>query len=200
MTDVREFWDALYAERPSVWSGRPNAVLVDEISGATPGRAADLGCGEGGDALWLAAQGWSVTALDVSQTAIDRGVIHAAAAGVDVDWQRQDLTTWEPSGEYDLVSACFLQSPVELPIGGILRTALGALAPGGTLLVVQHAAAPRGSEHHQDFPTAEDMLTAIDADPALFTVVVAEERTRTGTHRGEVMEMTDLVLRIRRSS
>ena len=200
MTDVREFWDALYAERPSVWSGRPNAVLVDEISGVTPGRAADLGCGEGGDALWLAAQGWSVTALDVSQTAIERGAIHAAAAAVDIDWQRQDLSAWEPTEEYDLVSACFLQSPVELPIGGILRTALGALAPGGTLLVVQHAAAPAGSEHRVTFPTRDDVLTAIDADPDRFSVITAEERVRTGMHRGEVREMTDLVVRIERRS
>jgi trans-aconitate methyltransferase len=200
MTDVREFWDALYAERPSVWSGRPNAVLVDEIGGVTPGRAADLGCGEGGDAIWLAAQGWSVTALDVSQTAIDRGRIHATEAGVDIDWQRQDLSTWQPSAQYDLVSACFLQSPVELPIGGILRRGLGALAPGGTLLVVQHAAAPAGSEHRVDFPTRDDVLAAIDAGPESFTVVTAEERTRTGMHRGEVMEMTDLVVRIERRS
>ena len=96
------------------------------------------------------------------------------------------------------MSACFLQSPVELPIGGILRTALGALAPGGTLLVVQHAAAPAGSEHKVDFPTRDDVLTAIDADADRFTVLTAEERTRTGTHRGEVMEMTDLVVRIER--
>ena len=197
MSETRDFWETFYQERPSVWSGRPNAVLVDEISGVTPGRAADLGCGEGGDALWLAAQGWAVTALDVSHTALERGAIHAAEAGVEIDWQRQDLSTWAPAEQYDLVSACFLQSPVELPIAGILRTALDALAPGGTLLVVQHATSPG---HHAELPSPHDMLTAIDVDADRFTVVTAEERTRTGMHRGEVREMIDLVLRIRRSS
>ena len=199
MTDTRDFWETFYNERPSVWSGRPNAVLVDEVGDLRPGRAADLGCGEGGDALWLAARGWSVTALDVSHTAIERGRIHARDAGLADDaitWQQQDLTEWMPHDTFDLVSACFLQSPIELPIGGILQTALGAVAPGGTLLVVQHAAVPG---HHADLPTRDEMLAAIDADPHDFTVLIAEERTRTGEHRGELVSLTDLVVRITRN-
>src|SRR5258705_2397341 len=64
-------WDARYSERDgTMWSGRPNGRLVAEADGLTPGRALDVGCGEGADAIWLARRGWTVTAIDISHVAV----------------------------------------------------------------------------------------------------------------------------------
>ncbi len=111
-TDARQFWDDLYGERAQRWSGKVNAPLEQRAADLPPGRALDLGCGEGADALWLAAHGWAVTAVDISATALDRARAEAGRRGLAVDWQRLDLTESLPGGPYDLVSAQFLQSPV----------------------------------------------------------------------------------------
>ena len=84
------YWEDFYGGERR-WSGKPNAALVEEVADLEPGTALDLGCGEGGDAIWLAAQGWTVTATDISQTALDIAARHAAEAGVTVSWQRTTL-------------------------------------------------------------------------------------------------------------
>ncbi|NLU72943.1 class I SAM-dependent methyltransferase [Streptomyces sp. HNM0575] len=134
-------WDEWYAERDRIWSGRPNDVLVRETEGLRPGRALDLGCGEGADAVWLAGQGWRVTAADISCVALDRAAEHAVEAGVvdRIDWQRHDLGVSFPEGAFDLVSAQFLHSYGDLPREEILRRAADAVAPGGTLLIEGHS-------------------------------------------------------------
>jgi SAM-dependent methyltransferase len=63
----RAFWDERYRTRDRLWSGRPNVQLIAEAQGLTPGRALDVGCGEGTDAIWLAQQGWTVTGIDLWQ-------------------------------------------------------------------------------------------------------------------------------------
>ena len=73
-------WEERYSG-DRVWSGRVNVQLEAEAADLTPGRALDVGCGEGGDALWLAAHGWQVTALDFADAALDRAAEHAADAG-----------------------------------------------------------------------------------------------------------------------
>ena len=85
VTDAEAFWEDFYAGGKSRWSGKPNASLVEEVADLEPGTALDLGCGQGGDAIWLASQGWTVTATDISQTALDVAAQHAAEAGVSVD-------------------------------------------------------------------------------------------------------------------
>ncbi len=66
-------WDARYGERDrAMWSGRPNGRLAAEVADLTPGRALDVGCGEGADAIWLARRGWTVTAIDISDVAVGR--------------------------------------------------------------------------------------------------------------------------------
>src|SRR3954471_21898208 len=79
-------WDERYTGSPQIWSGNPNGALVAEVAALAPGRALDVGCGEGADAVWLATRGWRVTALDVSEVALDRAAQHARAAGVAVAW------------------------------------------------------------------------------------------------------------------
>jgi len=131
-------WDARYQESHRIWSGNPNVALVAEIAGVEPGRALDLGCGEGADAVWLARQGWQVTAADISGVALARAAEHAAEAGVTVDFQRHDLEQTIPAGEFDLVSAQFLHFWEEFDREKILRRAADAVSPGGILLIEGH--------------------------------------------------------------
>ena len=104
-------WEDRYAESERIWSGRPNDRLVEVVSGLTPGRALDLGCGEGGDAVWLAGHGWWVTAVDIADTALQRTREAAGELADRIDLQRHDLTRTFPEGQFDLVSAHFLHSP-----------------------------------------------------------------------------------------
>ncbi|MFE9654285.1 class I SAM-dependent methyltransferase [Micromonospora sp. NPDC006431] len=164
------FWDELYQQRERVWSGRVNAVLAEVVEPLPPGTALDLGCGEGGDAIWLAGQGWQVSAVDISTTALDRLTAEAARAGVAsrITVARHDLTRTFPAGRYDLVSAQFLQSPLELPREAVLRAAARAVAPGGRLLVVEHGAPPpwaRDSHPHARFASPQEILAALDLEP-----------------------------------
>ena len=110
-----------------------------EAAGLEPGTALDLGCGEGADALWLAEQGWTVTAVDVSAVALERAEQHAAASGAGnrITWLQRDLDAWAPEEQFDLVSAQFLHS-TEAPWQRPHRVAADAVRPGGTLLVVGH--------------------------------------------------------------
>ncbi|PBC66160.1 thioredoxin reductase [Streptomyces sp. TLI_235] len=162
-SDTAGFWDARYGEHERIWSGEPNAALVREVSAQRPGRALDLGCGEGADAVWLAARGWQVTAVDISAVALGRAAEHAREAGVAdlVDLRRIDLAEDFPEGRYDLVCAQYLHSDVDLPRDAILRRAAEAVAPGGMLLVVGHAGPPSWQRpdtdgHHHDHRPGHD--------------------------------------------
>lgn len=209
LTDPAEFWEARYLthrrESGQVWSGEVNATVEHEVEGLTPGRVLDLGCGEGGDALWFASRGWTVTAVDISAAALEIGAARAEDAGLGdrIEWVRADLGSWHPSGEFDLVSAAFLHSPVELAREEILRRALSAVAPGGQLLVVGHGEFPPGSGHERSdappLPTTEEVLQALDL-PAGWTVASGGTRERVGTARdGVTATFVDTVVRVRRS-
>ena len=193
-------WDARYAERDQVWSGEPNGALVAEVAGLMTGRALDVGCGEGADAVWLARRGWQVTALDVSRVALDRAAAAAAAAGVAVEWLHAGLPDARvPRGAYDLVSA---QYPALLRTSdhAAERALLAAVAPGGTLLVVHH---PRlDAEHAQghgfdpdDYVSPADVAAQLDD---AWRIDVDEERARTISGGGGAHHSTDLVLRATR--
>src|SRR2546430_12503786 len=113
---TQEFWDERYRSSDRVWSGEPNPRLVERVSDLTPGTALDVGSGEGADAIWLAARGWQVTAIDVSTVALDRAAERAAEAGAEVanriTWQQADVLTWDPAPlQFDLVSAQFMHLP-----------------------------------------------------------------------------------------
>ncbi|UNK45224.1 class I SAM-dependent methyltransferase [Arthrobacter sulfonylureivorans] len=183
--DARTFWDARYGERPRIWSGAVNQVLADTAPGLTPGRALDLGCGEGGDSVWLAECGWQVTGVDVSATALERAGALSESRGLggeQISWQQIDLAADFPAGEFELVSACFLASPIQLPRAVILQRAAAAVAPGGTLLVVSHAGAPpwagHSGSHRHFFPTPEEELTALDLSGDMWDIRCAEVRSR----------------------
>lgn len=196
-----DMWDGMYRERPKVWSGKPNPQLVAEAKELTPGKALDLGCGEGADAIWLATQGWTVTAMDVSAVAIERAAAHAAESGVAnrITWQQQDLTEWEPAPVFDLVSAQFLHSPL-LPWRDSVALAAAAVAPGGTLLVVGHHphGLPSWSHHHESgmFFTPEQLAGALrlDREPWFVNVLTDRSRPASGPN-GESGTTLDTVLR-----
>lgn len=177
-----EYWDTRYRESEKVWSGEANAVLAREAEGLDPGRALDLGCGEGGDAVWLARRGWHVTGTDISGVALERAAVHAADAGVEdrTVWERHDLAESFPVGEYDLVSACFLHTFGEFPRERILRRAAAAVAPGGVLLVVGHAGWASWQEDRPeiDFPTPEQVLARLELEAGAWEVALAEEHVR----------------------
>jgi SAM-dependent methyltransferase len=186
-----EAWEFRYAESPKRWSGNPNATLVDLVAGISdagiaPGRAVDLGCGEGGDAIWLARQGWTVTGVDISPTAVARAQGAATEAGLTAEQVRfvaHDLSTWEPEGEIDLVTASFFHSREELPRTDVLRRAAAHIAPRGHLAIVSHAAPPPGSGHaHHDelLLDAEGEVAALGLGDD-WQVVVAEHRERAVT-------------------
>jgi SAM-dependent methyltransferase len=120
-----DFWNERYSSAPAIWSGRPNPQLVAEVAALPPGRALDVGCGEGADAIWLAELGWSVTAVDISTVALARAEEHARRAGDDVaariTFQEADLTSWgPPPSSFDLISSQFVHVPSDR------RTALNA--------------------------------------------------------------------------
>jgi thioredoxin reductase/SAM-dependent methyltransferase len=135
-------WDHRYGD-DRMWSGNPNGTLVVEISGLAPGRALDVGAGEGADALWLAEQGWYVTASDISQRALDRVGAEADRRGLRVECHRADANALDAFevGAFDLVSAQYASIP-RTPDGRGVRNLLDAVAPGGTLLVVSHDLEP----------------------------------------------------------
>lgn len=182
-----EFWEQRYAESDQVWSGRVNQTLVDLVHDLRPGRALDVGCGEGGDSIWLAQQGWQVTGVDLSGTAVRRAAEAAERLGLRPGQTRfvaADLDGWEPEDQFDLVTAFFLQSwPVTIHREELLHRMTGFLAPGGVLLVVSHAEPPPWSRHRhegQTFPTASEDLAALRLEPGHWEVLICETRGRHG--------------------
>lgn len=131
-------WDRRYAEPRLVWSAEPNRFLAEEAAGLAPGRALDLACGEGRNAVWLARRGWDVTGVDFSPVAVDKARRMAAEAGVAARFVRADLADHVPEpASADLVAIVYLQVPEPLRTT-VLGRAGGALRPGGTLLWIAH--------------------------------------------------------------
>ncbi|MEV0748187.1 methyltransferase domain-containing protein [Streptomyces sp. NBC_01220] len=198
-----ELWDERYRESRRIWSGNPNTALVREVEDLKPGRALDLGCGEGADAVWLARQGWRVTATDISRVALDRAAEHGADAEVAdrIDWQFHDLGVSFPDGEYDLVSAQFLHSMGNLPRERILRRAAAAVAPGGVLLIVGHAGFPSWEHDHADMelPTTDEVLASLQLPEADWEVLLSAEHERVQNDPdGNPTTRTDNALKVRR--
>jgi SAM-dependent methyltransferase len=192
-------WDERYAGAPQIWSGEPNGALVAEVAGLTPGRVLDVGCGEGADAVWLAARGWQVTAIDVSRVALERAEQHAREAGVEVQWQAAGLLDADlPPAGFELVSAQY-PALLRTPDDDAERALLAAVAPGGTLLVVHHDM-DAVHAHEADFDPAAyvspaDVARLLDAD---WEVEVDELRPRHVASGAGAHHTADVVLRARR--
>lgn len=200
-----DYWEQRYADTERMWSGRPNQTVVDVVSTLAPGRALDLGCGEGADTIWLAKQGWDAVGLDISPTAIQRAQRAAEASGASrARFAAADLATWDEEGVFDLVTASFLHSPVALDRIGTLRRAAARVAPRGRLLIVSHAAAPpwASPEHVRDhvFLQPADEVAALALDPAVWTIQRAEVVSReTTAPDGAPASLDDSVVLLRRA-
>jgi SAM-dependent methyltransferase len=134
----RADWNRKHGEAGLLFGAEPNRFLVAEVEGLPPGRALDLACGAGRNAVWLAERGWTVTGVDFSDVALENGRGLAAERGVEVDWVEADAVEWEPPAEaFDLVVVMYLQLPAAERRASLARAA-SAVAPGGTLLVVGH--------------------------------------------------------------
>lgn len=202
----REFWEERYQSAPQVWSGRPNAQLVDEVADLPAGTALDIACGEGGDALWLARRGWRVTAVDLAQTALDRVDAATAQAGPEIAARvrtvRADIGTWVPGDDrYDLVTSHFLHLPPADRAHAFARMA-AAVAPGGQLLLVAHHASDlETTVGRPDVPelffAPADVVAALE--PGQWDVLVAEARPRQVVDPdGQEITIRDTVVRARR--
>ncbi|MGH2869648.1 MAG: class I SAM-dependent methyltransferase, partial [Solirubrobacteraceae bacterium] len=195
-------WDARYRERDAaMWSGRPNGRLVAEVVVLTSGRALDVGCGEGADAIWLAQRGWTVTAIDVSEVAICRAREASHAAGASVEWICGDVL-WTPfsAGSFDLVS---MQYPALPKAAGeaAVRGLLDAVRPNGLLLAVYHDLDDEHAEHMKargvdpaDYVGADDLGQLLDDD---FIVELHAVEPRIDPPPG-TSHIDDVVVRARR--
>jgi SAM-dependent methyltransferase len=130
-------WDERYAASDLVWSPGPNRTVANEVEGLTAGNALDLGAGEGRNALWLAEQGWTLTAVDFSAVGLAKAERLARQRGLALTTVIADVTRYHPEHTYDLVLIAYLQLPWT-QLRKVLSTAVAALAPGGTLLLVAH--------------------------------------------------------------
>jgi SAM-dependent methyltransferase len=204
---TQAYWDDRYGSRPRVWSRNPNPRLVSEVEDLAPARAIDVGCGEGGDAIWLAQQGWTVTAADISPVGLERAARLAAEAGADIasriTWRQLDLFAeeWEPLGDYELVNSQYLHLPPEVRARSVQRLGDG-VTPGGDLLITAH--------HPSDleipglrpnmpelFCTAEELAAFLDPNAWDIVTAAAPERSMNGPG-GSPVTIRDTVLHARR--
>jgi SAM-dependent methyltransferase len=180
MTRTAAQWDARYAGRELLWGSGPNSHFATAVAALSPGRALDLGCGDGRNAIWLAERGWDVTAVDFSSVALDRARRVAAGRGVTVDLRQEDLLTWvPPARRYDLVALLYVHLPSR-DLAQLHARAAAAVAPGGVLIILGHDR--RNLSQGHGGPQDPDVLLEPDlvrSQLAGLDVEVAETITRT---------------------
>ena len=200
-----EAWDERYAASELVWSREPNQFVAAELADLPPGTAVDLAAGEGRNAIWLASRGWSATAVDFSQVALDKGA--RLAEDLDVTWVCADATTWQAPRPVDLVVMAYFQVP-SADRRRAVRSAASMLRPGGTLLLVAHDSTnlTEGTGGPQDpavLMTADDVvadLDGIDVEVVRAERVAREVRSA-DEHGGEARRTAwDCLVRVQRSS
>ena len=183
-------WDERYAGAEYAWDSRPNRFVELHLAELAPGTAIDLATGEGRNAVWLAQQGWRVTAVDFSETGLAKGRRLADDHGVAmaIDFVRADVVTWEPATHVDLVLIAYLQLPTPQQ-RSIIRRAVSWVRPGGSLFIVAHDrrnvaegyGGPRSEEVCYDAERTSRWLSGLDITTA--TVVERVVETPDGVRR-----------------
>lgn len=204
-----DYWNERYGATDRHWSGRPNTRLVEQVADLAPGTALDVACGEGADAIWLAQQGWRVTAVDVSEVALDRVARHAEEVGVDGRLRLGFYDALEdprPAGRhtFDLVTVSFLHVPVP-DFDRVYRGIAEAVRPGGRLLVTAHhpedVATGARHDHGPGLMFEPDRVLAtlgVGDDGSPWEVEVAETPVREQEGPDGPMMVRDTVVRLRR--
>ncbi|WP_217132976.1 class I SAM-dependent methyltransferase [Leucobacter chinensis] len=213
MTDFdRDFWQRHWAERETRGVPTPHPYLATETAQLAPGTVLDAGCGAGAEALWLARQGWSVTAADISASALDEAKRHERAAGTTtpIEWIEADLSRWNPDRTWSLVVTSYAHA--EIGQLALYERLASWVAPGGTLLIVGHAASEHQEAGHAAHEHVGESLHAAhpheatvtrEAIAGLFTaadwsIETSTEHTRTAHPGGASVELRDVVVRARR--
>lgn len=200
-------WDQRYASRDRLWSPAPNDALVTAAVGLRAGRALDLGCGEGADALWLAEHGWRVTAVDFSSIALERARAEARSRRLEVCWVRADLLSYTPSNApFDLVTLLFIHLP-PAERRALLAKAAALVAPGGTLVVAGHDRSNPPEAHGPRRPEvlftpeeiARELTAKLAGEPPPLTIDRAERVIRPQRVDGREIQAVDALIVARRA-
>jgi SAM-dependent methyltransferase len=211
----KDYWESHWKRANGDGAGReivPNPYLARETSRLVPGTALDAGCGEGAEAIFLAAEGWQVTAADISADVLSRASERWTRGGAPperVRWVEADLSAWDPGTRFDLVTTHYAHPA--MPQLAFYERISDWVAPGGTLLIVGHLHTPDTTGHGHDHghpgpghrPPEEASVTAasvtLSLDATQWDVVTAEEPTRTLINRtGRAVQLHDVVVRATR--
>lgn len=202
--DPREFWENHYTEHRDRFAGNPNRLALDHLEDLEPGRALEIGCGQGADAIWLAQRGWTVLAVDLAEAILRVAEDRCREAGVAdrITWRRHDLSAGVPEGAFHLVLSSYTQSPVALERIDVLRQAADRVAPGGVLLIVGHAGNPSWApeqDHGVAMPDAATLVASLDLPSGDWTVDHQEDVARDSpAPDGRPGTRLDAVVRLRR--
>lgn len=201
--DPAEFWEELYQGRNPETNGKASMSLERFVNGRIAGTALELGCARGDDAIWLAKQGWDVTAVDISQTALDYAAQNALAAGVEskIKFERHDLSKTLPVGEFDLTSLQFLQTPFDFLRAKVLSNVARMVKSGGIFLSATHHRVAPWSWGDPDIaqPTARERLTELNVDMNDWReVFLGEVQRETANATGENAIVSDAIICIER--
>lgn len=205
----KDYWENHWG--PAVSSGvrelPVNPYLATETAHLNPGTALDAGCGTGAEAIWLAEQGWQVTAADISQTALTTAQARAATTNADtpIDWVEADLSRWEPERTWDLVVTSYAHPDTgQLPF---YRRIASWVTPGGTLLIIGHLHDHQHSEQQHDghHGHPENASATVEAITSLFDtpewqIETADEHTRTVHPGGTPVQLRDVIVRAQRTA
>lgn len=198
-TAAETFWEGFYQSSSPKSGGKPGAIFERITSQLAPGRALELGCAKGDDAVWLAKQGWTVTAVDVSATVLGYAEDNARRANVqdNISFEQHDLSESFPKGMFDLAYASFLYSPTPLIRTDVLQRAAASVVSGGHLLIIDHGSRAPWSWAAEDtqYPTADEAYKTLglNADIWRSTQVEGVERMATGP-RGRQARVIDIVI------
>lgn len=201
--NAEAFWEDLYNRTSQQTSGRPSQILFDYVDGRAPGNALDLGCARGDDTVWLAKQGWQVTGVDISTSALEIAAQNAARNDVSaqIRFEQHDLAYSLPVGEFDLVTAIFLQTPLDFPRAEVLSRAAAQLRKDGLLIITSHQKVAPWSwgDPNVEYPNAQERLgeLGLKAENWLEIFIGSIERVATNKS-GEKAEVADAVIVMKR--
>ena len=203
--ETQAFWDEMYRGRGRPRHSEPHPYLREALESATPGRALELGCGDGVNAVWLASHGWTVTAVDISSVALDAAAKRAERAGVSsrITWQHDDLSDWTTEETFDLITALYLHTPLELNCASVLASVAAQARKDGTVLCVGHYTLPPWAwdpDHTDGLLSASQLAIAVGFHGPEWRTVLANEVPRSVTdHDGRASTVLDAVLHVVRA-